>query len=139
MFDWAPKNVPPGQFVTESTMPCLMLGSQPAYAGSVAMFSSSDSLPDLTGKGLAQKEGLLGGALLMPLGWKETLEAESPVPAILDGEDWEEEDDVVDDDDDDDEEEEEEEDDFFPDDADEFEDEEEDDDDDEDEDEDLDD
>ena len=123
--------------MTIREMPCLMLRSQSCSAGSLYGFPAGHPLEEMMGELQAPKEGLLGGGLLMPLGWRETLESDDFLPDVVATDAWEEDDDVVDDDDDDDEEEDEEDDDFFPDDADEFEDEEEeDDDDDEDEDED---
>jgi len=108
-----------------------MLRSQSLSAGSLNGFPVGHPLEELMGELQPAKEGLLGGELLMPLRWRETLESDDVLPDVLATDAWEEDDDVVDDDDDDDEEEEDEEDDdFFPDDADEFEDEEEDDDDD---------
>ena len=84
---------------------------------------SLDELADLR----TRKEGFLRGALLMPLGWRESLSTDDIFPRALGTDDWEEDDDIVDDDDDDDEEEEDE-DDFFPGDGDEFEEDDDDDD-----------
>lgn len=76
------------------------------------------------------RDGLQRSGLLVPLGWREWVATQEPVPTPIASDDWEEDDDVVDDDDDEDEDEEEDDDDeFFPDDADEFDDEDDDDDD----------
>ena len=108
--------------MTIREMPCLMLRSQSCSAGSLYGFPAGHPLEEMMGELQAPKEGLLGGGLLMPLGWRETLESDDFLPDVVATDAWEED---------------EEDDDFFPDDADEFEDEEEEDDnDDEDEDED---
>lgn len=131
MLDFERNNQQCGVAWMNREMPCLMF--QPAAketwppAGSFSM----GAVEELAGL-RARKEGFLRGGLLMPLGWRESLETEGIIPGVLGSDDWEEDDDVVDDDEDDDEEEDDDDDDFFPGDGDEFEEEEDDDDDDDD-------
>ena len=89
-------------------MPCLVLRSSSVDASRLCNVAVGDEFR-LPANLLQVREGLQRNGLLLPLAWREMLDASGSFSNFVASDDWEEDDDVVDDDDDDDEDEEDEE------------------------------